>query len=84
MAGKAKISVTVRSDLLGAIDKAAGDRGRSSVVEEALSWWLRRRKEADLDRAIESYYRALASAEKEEDDAWAELGDDTVKRRWSR
>ena len=84
MAEKAKISVTVRSDLLSAIDKVAGDRGRSGIVEEALSWWLRRRKQADLDRAIESYYSTLPPAEREEDDAWAELGDETVKRRWSR
>ena len=81
MGPKAKISVTVRSDLLSEIDQLAGRRGRSTVVEEALSWWLRRRKQAALDRAIESYYQALAVSERREDQDWAALGDETV-RRW--
>ena len=83
MGAKAKISVTVRSDLLSEIDRAAGHRGRSTVVEEALSWWLRRRKQAALDRAIESYYRALTVSEQREDEDWAGLGDETA-RRWDR
>ncbi len=83
MGAKAKISVTVRSDLLSEIDRVAGRGGRSTVVEEALSWWLRRRKQAALDRAIESYYRALAASERREDEDWAGLGDETV-RQWGR
>ncbi|MGH7856267.1 MAG: hypothetical protein ACREQY_02985 [Candidatus Binatia bacterium] len=83
MSTKAKISVTVRSDLLSEIDRLAGSRGRSTVVEEALSWWLRRRKQAALDRAIESYYRALTVSELREDEDWARLGDETI-RQWDR
>ena len=83
MGTKAKISVTVRSDLLSEIDRVAGRRGRSTVVEEALSWWLRRRKQAALDRAIESYYRALTVSEQREDEGWAGLGDE-MARRWDR
>jgi metal-responsive CopG/Arc/MetJ family transcriptional regulator len=83
MGTKAKISVTVRSDLLDEIDRLAGARGRSLVVEEALSWWVRRRKQAALDRAIETYYRALTAEERREDEAWAESGDASVHR-WTR
>lgn len=84
MNGKAKISVTVRSDLLSEVDRAAGPRGRSAIVEDALSWWLRRRKQAELDRAIELYYKSLKASERREDDAWARLGDDAARGLWGR
>ena len=82
MNAKAKVSVTVRGDLLQQVDRLSGKRNRSAVFEQALSWWLRRRKQAALDKAIEAYYRALCNSEKAEDEAWARLGDDTVRRRW--
>jgi metal-responsive CopG/Arc/MetJ family transcriptional regulator len=84
MGTKTKISVTVRSDLLSEIDRACAHGGRSTVVEEALSLWLRRRKQAALDRAIESYYRGLTASDQGEDEDWARrVGDDAV-RQWGR
>ncbi len=84
MGTKTKISITVRSDLLSEIDRACTRGGRSTVVEEALSWWLRRRKQAALDRAIESYYRALKASEQREDERWAGLFGDEAARQWGR
>ena len=83
MSAKAKISVTVRSDLLDEVDRLAGQRGRSTIVEEALSSWVRRRKQVALDQQIESYYRGLTVSERREDAEWARLGEETV-RGWDR
>jgi metal-responsive CopG/Arc/MetJ family transcriptional regulator len=79
---KTKVSVTVAAGLLREVDRIAGKRGRSAVFEEALSSWLRRRRQAELDRAIESYYRSLSDAEHSEDDQWARIGEETVRRNW--
>ncbi len=82
VSAKAKVSVSVRDDLLREVDRMSGRQNRSAVFEQALAWWLRRRKQAALDEAIEAYYRAMGDSEKAEDENWAELGDETVRRRW--
>lgn len=83
MGRKLKVSVTVDEDLMAEVDRAAGDRPRSAVMEEALSAWVARRRRQALDRGIEAYYLGLTREEKEEDDAWAALGDEAVGD-WSR
>jgi len=82
MAAKAKVSVTVDRVLLREVDRLAGDMTRSEVFEHALAAWVRQRGQADLDRAIERYYRSLTAAERREDDEWASLGDEVVRRGW--
>ena len=82
MEAKAKISVTVDRGLLRRADTLGGSMSRSRIVEEALATWILRKGRADLDRATESYYQAQGIAERHEDDAWASLGDETVRRGW--
>ena len=82
MAGKAKVSVTVDRTLLREVDRLAGRLKRSQVFEHALAAWVRRRGQAELDEAIERYYRSLTVAERREDEAWATLGDEMVRRGW--
>ena len=82
MEAKAKISVTVDRRLLRQADKLGGSMSRSRIFEEALSSWILRKGRADLDRAIESYYQTQSVAERHEDDTWASLGDETVRRGW--
>jgi len=82
MAAKAKVSVTVDRTLLREVDRLAGEMTRSEVFEHALTAWVRRRGQAELDRAIERYYRSLTAAERREHDEWASLGDEAVRRGW--
>jgi metal-responsive CopG/Arc/MetJ family transcriptional regulator len=84
MGAKAKVSVTVDRELLREVDRLAGRASRSRVFEDALAEWVRRRGQAELDRAIERYYRAQNVAERAEDETWASAADDTVRTRWDR
>ncbi len=83
MQTKRKVSITVPEDILKEVDRLAGDLSRSAVFEQALVSWLRQQRQADLDRAIEHYYRSLNQAESAEDAEWAALGDETVRDRWA-
>ncbi len=81
-AAKTKVSVTVDRTLLREVDRLAGSMTRSQAFERALAAWVRRRGQAELDRAIEHYYRSLSAAERREDDEWASLGDEAARRAW--
>ena len=83
MQTKRKVSVTVLEDILEEVDRLAGDMSRSAVFEQALVSWLQQHRQADLDRAIERYYRSLNQDESVEDAEWAALGDETVRDRWT-
>lgn len=83
MASKVKISVTVDEELMARVDAAAENRPRSMVVEEALAVWVGRQRKKKLDRDIETYYSGMTDADREEDDTWAALGDESVEG-WSR
>jgi metal-responsive CopG/Arc/MetJ family transcriptional regulator len=83
MQTKRKVSVTVLEDILEEVDRLAGDMSRSAVFEQALVSWLRQHRQADLDRAIERYYRSLNQDESAEDAEWAALGDETIRDRWA-
>ncbi len=81
-AAKTKVSVTVDRTLLREVDRLAGSMTRSQAFERALAAWVRRRRQAELDRAIERYYRSLGATERQEDDDWSSLGDETARRGW--
>lgn len=74
------MSVTVQASLLREVDRAAGELTRSAVFEQALSSWLRQRRQERLDQAIENYYQSLADDERKEDAEWAALAGFTVLR----
>ncbi|HXQ20543.1 MAG TPA: hypothetical protein VN812_02630 [Candidatus Acidoferrales bacterium] len=82
MRGKTKVSVTVHADLLREVQRVAGAMSRSAVFEQALAGWLRRQRQAQLNRAIEDYYISLGAAERAEDAEWADSGDEAVRRSW--
>ena len=83
MRGKTKVSVSVQTSLLHEVQRVAGGASRSAIFGQALAHWLRERRQAGLERSIEDYYNTLSVAERTENDAWAESGDDTVRRVWS-
>ena len=79
---KAKISVTVDEALLGDIDRLARGSSRSHVFEDALRAWVRKRGKAELDEAIDRYYRSRSPSEIREDDEWAALGEHSARQSW--
>ena len=82
MSAKTKISVMVDDTLLREVDKLAHGRKRSEVFANALAAWVRRHRQVQLDQAIEAYYRTQGARERGEDQSWAALGDETVRREW--
>ena len=82
VAAKAKVSVSVDRTLLREADRLAGRMTRSQIFEHALAAWVRRRGQAELDQAIERYYRSLSAAERREDENWASLGDEMMRGGW--
>jgi len=77
---KAKVSVTLEVKLLQSAMKLARGRTRSDVVQSALAQWVRLRSREQLDREIEVYYGSLSDAERHEDERWAGLGEETLRR----
>ena len=82
VASKAKVSVSVDRMLLREADRLAGRMTRSQIFEHALAAWVRRRGQVELDQAIERYYRSPSAAERREDESWASLGDEMMRRGW--
>ena len=74
--------VTIQTDLLRRVDQLAGKASRSSVFEQALTFWFRQRRQTNPEHAIEAYYLSQRVSEQGEDERWARLGDETVARTW--
>jgi len=82
MASKAKVSVSVDRGLLREAHRLAGRMTRSQIFEHALAAWVRRRGQVELDQAIERYYRSLTAVERRDDENWASVGDEMMRRGW--
>lgn len=82
MRRKTKVSVSVHTHLLREAQRVAGEMSRSAIFEQALAGWFRQHRQVQLDRAIEDHYQSLKASDKAEDDAWAGVGDETVRRSW--
>jgi hypothetical protein len=82
MGAKVKVSVTIERDLLKEVERLSEHKSRSEVFERALRAWVRNQARIALDDAIESYYRSRDAEEREEDERWANLGDDAIRKSW--
>jgi hypothetical protein len=82
MGTKVKVSVTIERDLLKEVERLSEHKSRSEVFERALSAWVRNQARVALDQAIESYYRSRGADEREEDERWADMGDDAIRKSW--
>jgi metal-responsive CopG/Arc/MetJ family transcriptional regulator len=80
---KARVSVTVDRMLLRRCERAAGGSSRSQLFEEALSNWLRDRRQRSLEAEIERYYSSAGADERAEDAAWAGLGSRVLGETWA-
>lgn len=79
---KAKLTVTISSDVINKIDEIVKEKGtpRSQVMEEMLRDWLLKSKKREIERDIEAYYLSLTEKEKKEDREWAKIA---AERTWN-
>ena len=82
---KAKLTVTISSDVVNEIDEIAKGKGaaRSQVMEEALRDWLLQAKKKAIEKDIEAYYLSLTEKEKKEDREWTKIAAESAKRTWN-
>ena len=79
---KTKLSVTVDTTVVRALNRASRKTSRSEIVELALVRWLRDQKRLQLDEDIEKYYREMSPEEREEDREWAEASYQAIGKTW--
>lgn len=81
---KAKLTVTIRGDVVNEIDQIAREKGipRSQIMEEMLRDSLLKSKKRTIERDIEAYYLSLPEKEKKEDREWTRIAEESAKRRW--
>jgi metal-responsive CopG/Arc/MetJ family transcriptional regulator len=82
---KAKLTVTISSDVVNEIDEIAKEKGtpRSQVMEEMLRDSLLKSKKRAIEKDIEAYYLYLTEKEKKEDREWAKIAAESAKRTWN-
>lgn len=84
---KAKVTVTLSTDLVHQIDKLLDSPeagSRSQLVEEAVRQWLRNQAQKDLERQTEEYYLSLSKSERNEDQEWSKVAARSAKRLWDK
>jgi len=84
---KAKVTVTLSSDLVHQIDKLLDSPeaiSRSRLVEEAVRRWLCDQAQKELERQTEEYYLSLSKAERNEDRQWSKIAGRSAKRLWDK
>ena len=84
---KAKITVTLSSDLVHQIDKlldSPGASSRSQLVEGAVRRWLRDYAQKELERQTEEYYLSLSKEERNEDRQWSKIAGRSAKHLWDK
>lgn len=84
---KAKITVTLSSDLVRQIDKLLDlpeANSRSQLVEEAVRQWLRDQAQKELELKTEEYYLSLSKAERNEDQDWSKIAAHSAKHLWNK
>lgn len=80
---KNKISVTVDTKIVERVDQLAGPSTRSQVVEEALSLWIRNRRNQRLMDEVEQYYSSMDEQSRSEDETWAEMSHAEIAKTWA-
>jgi len=84
---KAKITVTLNSDLVRQIDQLLDSpeaSSRSQLIEEAVRRWLGDQAQKELERQTEKYYLSLSKAERNEDQQWSKIAARSAKRLWNK
>ena len=82
---KAKLTITISSDLSSEIDEIAKGKGtpRSQLIEEILRDWLAESKKKAIEKDTRTYYLYLTEEEKRENKEWTEAAAESAKRTWN-
>ena len=82
---KAKLTITISSDLSSEIDEIARVKGtpRSQLMEEILRDWLAVSKKKAIEKDTKAYYLSLTEEEKKENKEWTEVAAESAKRSWN-
>ena len=82
---KAKLTITISSDLSSEIDEIARVKGtpRSQLMEEILRAWLSVSKKKAIEKDIKAYYLSLTEEEKKENKEWTEAAAESAERIWN-
>ncbi|MHB1276627.1 MAG: ribbon-helix-helix domain-containing protein [Candidatus Humimicrobiaceae bacterium] len=82
---KAKLTITISSDLSSEIDEIAKGKGtpRSQLMEEILRDWLSVSKKKAIEKDIRAYYISLTEEEKKENKEWTEISAESAERNWN-
>ncbi|MHB8281064.1 MAG: ribbon-helix-helix domain-containing protein [Candidatus Humimicrobiaceae bacterium] len=82
---KAKLTITISSDLSSEIDKIAKGKGtpRSQLMEEILRDWLAVSKKKAIEKDTKAYYLSFTEEEKRENKEWTEAAAESAKRTWN-
>lgn len=82
---KAKLTITIGSDLAGEINEIARGKEipRSQLMEEILREWLSVSKKKAVEKEIRAYYMSLTEEEKKENKEWSEVAAKSVERIWN-
>jgi len=84
---KAKITITLNSDLVRQIDQLLDSpeaSSRSQLVEEAVRRWLSDQAQKEFERQTEEYYLSLSKAERSEDRRWSKIAARSARRLWEK
>jgi metal-responsive CopG/Arc/MetJ family transcriptional regulator len=82
---KVRVTATLPSDMVKALDQTTKRRGlssRSRALEIALTHWLRETRRREIEQEVEAYYRSLTAMEKREDREWAQFASRSNRRLW--
>ena len=82
---KVRVTATLPSDMVKALDQTTKRRGlssRSRALEVALTHWVRETGRREIEREVEAYYRSLTAMEKREDRDWAKFASRSNRRLW--
>ena len=84
---KAKITVTLNSDLVRQIDQLLDSpeaSSRNQLIEKTVRQWLRDQAQEELERQTEEYYLSLSKAERNEDQEWSKIAARSAKHLWNK
>ena len=82
---KAKLTITINSDLAGEINEIARGKEipRSQLMEEILREWLSVSKKKAVEMDIRAYYMSLTEEEKRENKEWSDAAAESAERIWN-
>src|SRR5574337_574483 len=83
---KVRVTATLDSDVVKALDQATRRRGlssRSRALEVALTHWLLEQWKREIEQEMEAFYRSVTPEEKRENREWTRFVARAARHRWA-